>query len=387
MRVPLRALLGAIVVCGAVARLVLHRGVAYSPADELVYARYSCRVAEEGLGSYPDMVQGYLADPSAHVFPSPARWGFLLPDALASSVLGCGPSAVAWVSTLAGIAMLVLVAVLSYRRFSPAVAVVATAFVASSPLQLLVGRRALGDGLVGLVAVAALWAVLVYLERRSWRRLAVAVLLIVAGFATKEIFFLFYPALLTPLVVAWARARRVDLRDLVLLVAPPLVNAAVFALLVGDAGAYAEVLRAVHSTVDAPYPAEYMSGPPYRLVLDLMALTPVVVLMAIAAYGLLLDRGTAASRMTALLVVASLLPFGVVGAQVVRLVIATDTLMCLLAAWGLVTALRTRGRWWVPAITAGAVAANCWVFWVISVRHEVYDPVSDNLLRALGIIP
>ena len=387
MTVPLRAVIGAIVVCGAVVRLALHRGVTYSPADELVYARYSCRVAEEGLGSYPDLVQGYLADPSAHVYPSPARWGFLLPDALASSVLGCGPSAVAWVSTVAGIAMLVLVAVLAYRRFSPVVALVATAFVASSPLQLLVGRRALGDGLVGLVAVAALWAIVVYLERRTWRRLAVAVLLVVAGFATKEIFFLFYPALLAPFVVAWVRARRVDPRDLLLLVLPPLLNAAVFAVLAGDVVAYAEVLRAIQSTVDAPYPAEYMSGPPYRLVLDLVVLAPVVVLIAIAAHGLLLDRGTAASRMTALLVVASVLPFGLVGAQVVRLVIATDTLVCLLAAWGLVTALRTRSRWWVGAVAAAAVAANCWVFWTLSIRHEVYDPVSDSLLRALGIIP
>ncbi|MCW2764225.1 MAG: hypothetical protein JWO11_184 [Nocardioides sp.] len=387
MRLLPQFTLAVVVAAGSAARLVLHEGVTYSPADELVYARYSCRIADGGLGTYPDLVREYLADQNAHLYPSPARWGFLLPDAAASSALGCGQSSVAWVSTLAGIGMLLLVAALTYRRFGPWVAVLATTFVASSPLQLLVGRRALGDEVVGLVTVAALWAVVAYLERRSWRRLVVAVLLITAGFATKEIFFLLYPALLAPFVLAWARARRIDLRDLLVLGLPPLVNAAVFAVLARDLGAYGQVLRAVRSTIDAPYPTQYMAGPPYRLVLDLMVLAPVVVLMAIAAYGLLLDRGTSASRMTAVLVVASLLPFGLVGAQVVRLVVATDTLLCVLAAWGLVAALRGRQWWWAAAVATMAVAVNCWVFWAVSIQHQVYDPVSDQLLRALGIIP
>ena len=170
--------------------------------------RYSCRIADGGLGTYPDLVREYLTDQNAHLYPSPARWGFLLPDAAASSVLGCGQSSVAWASTLAGIGMLLLVAVLTYRRFGPWVAVLATTFVASSPLQLLVGRRALGDEVVGLVTVAALWAVVAYLERRSWRRLLVAVLLITAGFATKEICFLLSPALLAPFALAWAHTDR-----------------------------------------------------------------------------------------------------------------------------------------------------------------------------------
>jgi hypothetical protein len=387
MRVPPWAAPGVVVTTGSAVRLVLHGGVIYSPADELVYARDSCRVANDGLGVYPELVRGYLADPNAHLYPSPARWGFLLPDALASSVLGCGQASVAWVSTLASIGMLLLVAILTYRRFEPRVAVLATAFVASSPLQLLLGRRALGDEVVGLVGVGALWAVLAYVERRSWRRLTVAAALITVGFATKEIFFLFYPALLAPFIVAWVRARRIDPRALVVLALPALLNMAVFAVLAQDLGAYSDVLQAVRSTVHAPYPAQYMAGPPYRLVLDLMVLAPAVVLIAIAAYGLLLDRGTPASRMTGLLVVASLLPFGLVGAQVVRLVVATDTLICVLAAWGLVTALRDRSRWWVPAIAIPAIAVNCWVLWTVSLQNEVYDPVSDNLLRALGIIP
>ena len=110
--------LGLIVLVGSVVRLLLHRGVTYSPADEAVYARYSCYLTERGvLNGYPEIVSTYLSTPADHIYPSPARWGFLLPSAGVSEVLGCGPAAVAWVSTLSGIALLGLVAVLAHRVF------------------------------------------------------------------------------------------------------------------------------------------------------------------------------------------------------------------------------------------------------------------------------
>jgi 4-amino-4-deoxy-L-arabinose transferase-like glycosyltransferase len=384
-RLPLVAV-AAIVGAGSVARVVAHRGVAYSPADELVYARQSCALATDGPSAYAGLVRDYLADAGAQLYPAPTRWAFLVPDSLASRLLGCGQSSVAWVSILAGIAMLVLVAAFTSRRFDPWVSVLAVAFVASSPLQLLIGRRALGDELVGVVSLAALWAVLAYVERRSWRRWLLVVALVTGGFATKEVFVVLYPALLAPLVLRWLRDRRAEVRDVLALLLPPLVNAAVLAVLARDPDASLQMVRAVQASAGSPYAEQYLAGPPYRLVVDLLVLAPVVVLLAVAAFGMLPDRGTPSSRSVGLLLVLSLLPFGFVGVQLVRLVVVSDSLIAVLAAWGVLALLRGRVRW-ALLVGAGAVAVNTWVFWVISVRHEIYDPTTYDLLRALGFLP
>jgi len=390
--------LGCLILVGLVARVLLHHGVAYSPADEQVYATYSCQIGQDGPGVIHDQVAAYLGDPQLRLFPPPTRWGLLLPDALVATMTGCGPATVAWVSTAAGIAMVILVAVFTWRRFSPAVALVATAFVASSPLQLHLGRRALGDELVALIAMAAFWAILAYSERRTRLRWLLAVGLLLAGFATKEVFVMLYPALMLPLAVSWWRQHRSGLTrlswlaDLGLLILPAVLNAVVVAVLARDPDAFWQVTRAVQASADSTYAAQYLAGAPHRLVVDLLLMSPVVVLLAIASFGLLLDRGTRSSRLVAGAVVLSLVPFAFVGVQLVRLVTVSDSLIAVLAAWGLVTAVRGWRRdprisaGTVGVVTAAAVGVNIAIL-VALTRAEVYDPVTDSLLRALGMIP
>ena len=44
-------------------------------------------------------------------------------------------------------------------------------------------------------------------------------------------------------------------------------------------------------------------------------------------------------------------------------------------------------RRWLALIVAAMGAAELWIFYIIFIRAQVYDPVTDNLLRALGAIP
>jgi hypothetical protein len=367
--------------------VLLHRGVAYSPADEQVYATYSCLLTRDGLGGYPEMVQGYLATPGAHLYPSPARWAFLLPDALVAELIGCGPSAVAWVSTLSGIAMLVAVASLASRLFPTPVALVATAFVASSPLQLIVGRRALGDELLALVAVLAWWTMRSYASKGTRGTWAAACLLLVLGFGVKEIFFLTLPAVALPLLLVRWRRRPSPLRlgaDLALLALPPVINGLIIAVLARSWSADIDLLWAISSTTGAEYPATYMSGPLHRLPIDLALVAPALTLLAIASLGLLVDRGTPIARLVAGSAALALLPYALVDAQDLRLVIAAETFLALLAAWGLAVALRSRPRALVTA-TLVVVSWNAWMVWTLSVEGEIYDPVTAELVRILGM--
>lgn len=379
-----------VVALGGIVRLLLHRGVVYSPADETVYARYSCYLTERGvLHGYPELVATYLATPADHLYPSPARWGFLLPSAAASELLGCGPAAVAWVSTLSGIGMLALVAVLGHRLLPGPVALVATVFVASSPLQLIVGRRALGDELLAVVVVLA-WAVTWrYARRGTVRSWGAALAVLVLGFGVKEIFFLALPAVLVPLL--WERwqhrpRRRQLVADAALVVLAPVVNAVVVAVLARSWSADLEMLRAIQSTTDAVYPAAYMAGPLHRLPVDLILVAPALTLLAIVSTGMLPDRGGRTVRIVAVSALAAVVPYAVVDAQDVRLVVAGETFLAILAAWGLVTACGRR-----PVLCVASVAAvvcwNGWMVWTLSVQGAIYDPVTAELVRILGMVP
>ncbi|WP_232677499.1 glycosyltransferase family 39 protein [Nocardioides sp. R-C-SC26] len=389
---PALLALGLVVVAGATIRILAHAGVAYSPADEGVYAAFSCGVERGGLGVYPDLVRGYLADPGAHVFPSPIRWGQVLLGALAFEVRGCDPAALAWVSTFAGIAMILLAAAIAGRLWGRWAAVVAAILVAASPLQLHLGRRALGDelvGLAGLAAVAAAWWCLRSSDRRA--RLALALALTVM-LALKEVAVLLFPAIALCLAVGWWRRRRVGWGDVVALTAPLVVWAGVYSLLARSFSAVPDTLRAVTSTIEAPYPRDYQSGPPHRLLIDLLALAPVATVLAILAVGLLADRarrGAAEARVVAATTAAALLPYLLVSSKSVRFVVVVDSLICLLAAWAIVTLARQGrgGRMLGAALTAGAVLAQGAIFWAFSIRDEIYDPVTYEILRSLGMIP
>lgn len=379
-------LLAAVVLLGTLARILAHHGVPYAAADEATYAARGCQLAQQGLGAFPGFVRDYLADPQLQLYPSPARWGFYLLAGLASSVFGCGPAAIAWLATLSGVVLLVLVALMVRRWFGPWHAVVATALVAASPLQLHLGRRGLSDELVCVLALAAIWSVFAYAERRTARRLVLALAVLSLGFAAKEIFFMLYPLLLLRLAVDWFRGRR-DPRDLLVPVVPPLVSYLGFTALAHDPAAYGQVLRHAIGSAGSGYSAAYQTGAPQRLLIDLLALSPIVFLLAVASLGLLLDRPSTPARWIAAAIPLVLAPYAIAQVEGVRFVAVADVLLCILAAWGVLTALRTRHGGWSAGLVAVIVAVDAWLFWAVSVRGEVYDPVTATLLRSLHMIP
>jgi hypothetical protein len=127
-----------------------------------------------------------------------------------------------------------------------------------------------------------------------------------------------------------------------------------------------------------------MSGPLHRLPIDLALVAPALTLLAIASLGLLVDRGTPIARLVAGSAALALLPYALVDAQDLRLVIAAETFLALLAAWGLAVALRSRPRALVTA-TLVVVSWNAWMVWTLSVEGEIYDPVTAELVRILGM--
>lgn len=376
-----RWLLLALVALAAVLRVALNDVTAYSRADEQHYVEYTRTLVEQGFfHGYRVIVDRHVSYRELWVFPSPVRWGWLTLTWLVSELRGsCDPRGIAWISTLAGIAAVPLTFAAGRRFVGARAALVAAALSVTSPLQLAMSRRALTDELFCAAGLAALWAL-------SARRRGLAVAALTFVFAIKETAFLLAPALLA---LVWMERRaageRLGLADVAPLALSPVVYAAICAVLSGGVAEFVAVFRTPFATLGADYLVRLQAGPPHRLLLDLFTLAPLVCLAATGALARLIDAEDAGARRLGVVTLALVTVFCLSPSKNVRYVILADPLLRLLSGWLLVTRVHRNAV--LASLLAAGAAVEIWLFHRIFVAGGVYDPVSDNLLRALRIIP
>jgi dolichyl-phosphate-mannose-protein mannosyltransferase len=389
-------LLLVVLLAGAFLRIEFNDVPRYSSADEIIYRDYARFLATSGWRVYPILVRVYIATPPVWISPPPLRYGHFAILTAVCRAAPCELRTLAWVSTVAGILMIPLAYAIGRHFFDAPTGLLAAALVATSPLQLALGRRALQDEVAALFAVGAAAAVLWAREDSPapWLtalRTAVAVLLSASALAIKEAFLVFYPGLIAAYALG-IRTRGFRWRDLVLFVAPPVVYVAGFAAATGSLSDFFTIARILLGSLSGnTYVLEHEAGPPHRPLFDFFVLAPLVCLAATAALTLVVarpeDAGPGPKRFSVLLV-ALFLVYGFVSKNL-RYFVGADTLIRLLAAWVLWTHLLPR-RWLIPGAVLFVLVsglADLMVFHRVFVRGEVYDPVAVNLLRALGAIP
>ena len=144
-------------------RIAVNNVTTFSRADETVYLLYAKALAA-GSG-YPALIQLFADDRGMWVLPNPLRWSYLGAASLAIRASGdTTPHALALLSTLAGIVAVALTYMLGRDLFGEKVALIATTLVATSPLQLALGRRALADEFFCAFVLASIAALLLYLR-------------------------------------------------------------------------------------------------------------------------------------------------------------------------------------------------------------------------------
>lgn len=356
-------------------------------ADEGTYVRNTTFLFTHGWGSYADMLREYLATPGQWIFPDPLRWGWYALTTFASHLAGASDARVlANLSTLAGIISLLLTYLIARELLGEKAALFAGALAVTSPLQLQLGRRALQDETLCAVTLLVIWIVArIYARANALTRSALrwhyaaAIAAATLMLAIKESSALLLPAILIFLV---AGRRRVTLGDLLLAVLPPALFFLGFAIFAHSFGAFFRVVEIVHSVQSAPYAEQYQNGPPHRLLLDFVSLSPIVVMLAIAAMGAATDDDDRTMKMWTLLVVLTVLPFAFASKNL-RYVIMLDPMLRIAAA-----AFLARRRMLVAiAFLAASAAAEAWIFSTVFLAGEVYDPVTGDILEALKMIP
>jgi len=346
-------LAAALILIAAAIRVAINNATTFF-GDENVYLEYAKASGFHGV------IRMYLDHPFFWFFPSPLRWSYVGVSSLFASF-----HVLATLSTICGIAAVALTWLIARELFDARIALLATALAATSPLQLALGRRALSDEFFCAAVLASIASLLMFVRDRRIGWLVTWIVTTTIAFGAKEQFLLIYPVVL----FFWRDFRW---RDVVIWAIPPALYFIVFCILAGDVTTFFKIAHLTTSTIAAPYATQMQSGPPQRLLIDLMAIAPLVTIAFIAAA--VSDRTKVALIAVGIIVVHSLL-----STKNVRYVVSADPLMRIaVAAW-----LPVRFR----KLVLLNAALELYFFYVIFIAGGVYDPVTSNLLRALRMIP
>ena len=399
---PTWLLVGTLVCIGALVRVFVNDVAAYSPADEAHYLDITRWLLREGLTAYPKFVSTYLEREAMWLSPTPLRWGYFSLTTLSCTVqTSCDGRAIAWLSTFAGVASLLLTYLLGRRLVGREAAIVATALSIFSPLQLALGRRVLQDEVYCAVVLLAFWTFMRLFDGEaeapqsagSNKRWAGFVAASTLAFSIKEAFVFPYAAFVV-LYLFGQTVHRVKLRDVLLLVVPPVLFGAGFVVLGRNASALYEFVRLNEASFASDYSIRYQSGPAHRPLFDLFLLAPIVCLWATGAVAKITERLREGGREKWLVGFLILTLAAFMGLpKNLRFVVILDPVLRLLGAWFLVNhAWFGRATREGKAALAGALvlldaAVEYSLFDTVFRQRNVYDPTTYDILRALGAIP
>ncbi len=256
--------------------------------DEAYYATYLDQLLQVGLGGYPDIVDAYKAHQATlvgSVLP-PTRFLYIFCAYGWHGVFGGDPLQSFYaVSRLFSVLTLGLAGLFA-RRLLPdgRLALGAFALMAFSPLQIHMSQHALADGFFEFWALGTLWALWECLQRpahKGWLTAYAAGLALMV--TTKENAFFVWIAIVALIVLnRWVRFGTVSRPLLVLTLVGPLVGVAVLVNLAGGVHELIDVYRlGVPKNLTLPYAIKTGDGPWYRYLLDLLTISPLVLLLAV----------------------------------------------------------------------------------------------------------
>lgn len=393
---------GALLITGACLRFGAARSFEPAGTDEALYGAYVEFLTQRGFGEYPRLVDQYLAYQQRVANGEPTSAGSVLPPMRVSyiaagyvvrSITGLDARAsLNAVSALCSFLMLPLALGFAWRAAGPKIAVGTLALMVFAPTQLYMARHALIDVVVAFWALAALWALWECLQKPGDpRRLAALGVSLAALVLTKENAF-FVVCGLAVLLAAnrWLKFGTID-RALVLAGAGGLLVGA--GLLVTICGGLDRVLDGyrlfVTTAVKLPYAIATGDGPWHRYLFELTLVSPLVVLLALAMLARL-DTTTRPQLFLAIFLVVTYAAMASIRyGMSLRFANLWDFPLRFLAASAVFLLVENlRSRQWIAFLAAFLVltAADLRQYRRIFVAHNVYDPLTPELLKAVDML-
>ena len=387
----------AIAAAGVALRVCPWAGFKSVGFDEALYSYYLAQLIKGGLGGYPDIVENCMAVQKTlegSILP-PTRFLYIFCaygwyGVFGGKALGCFYA----VSRLFGVGTLAVAGGFA-RRLLPdrRMALGVFALIAFSPLQIHMAQHALADGFFGFFALGtlrALWENLRAPGRPGW--LAVYALGIAAMVTTKENAFFVWIAVLALLAVnRWLRFGIVSRGLLAMTLIGPLLGVAVLSNLAGGPRALLDVyLLGVPKNLHLAYAIETGDGPWYRYLVDLLTVSPLVLLLACGMVFQLRREDRPLWFALVFIAASYVLMANVKYGMNLRYAAIWDFPLRVLAMGQVALLAAKTGNRWQVAAGAAAVVGLCAFdldqYYRLAVAYPLYELASTYLMHALKMI-
>jgi hypothetical protein len=362
--------------------------------DENLYRKYVEALSRTGFASYPDLAEKYVAIqrslPSA-ILP-PTRFLYIAAAYLCHQSTGADAlTSLKIVSSFFSILALLLGTWFAVSMAGWRIGTAVAALLACAPTQIHMSQHALIDGVFAFVAILCLWLLWENLQRpNDWRWLTSYILALALLVVTKENSLFAYIGLLAVLIAAYLlRFGRISRSLLAATFIGPFLGVAILVNLCGSLATAVHIYTLLAGKAAVlPYAVATGDGPWYRYLVDLLLVSPVVLILAIGAC-FNLRRAGFPSVLTAVFIGASYLvmcnvPFG----MNLRYANMWDFPLRFLAATFLAS-LISRFRWpnlWFGCLVALFCLIDLRQYQLLFVRFGLYELVPEGLLRALRIL-
>jgi len=363
--------------------------------DEGLYREYVNSLTHVGLTNYSDIVDHYIEVQKTlpgSILP-PTRFLYIFSAYIWHQIFGTEAlAALHNVASLFGILNLLLATCFAWRLKGRAAGLAVAALIAGAPTQLHMSQHALVDGFFTFWGLLSLWLLWENLRAaRNWRWLVPYSLTLALMVMTKEnAAFVFFALLILLVANRWLKWGAVTRELLACTFIGPLLG---FVILVFLAGGL-ETLRtsyqlSVSKNFTLPYAVMTGDGPWHRYIVDLLLVSPVVVVLALGAlFQLKTDKKP---ELFVLLFIAAsyLVMCNLKYGMNLRYANMWDAPLRILA-FSTLAALAVRLQRYQAVALAAAITFLCVLeyrqYLILFVHYPLYELVPAGLLRALHIL-
>jgi hypothetical protein len=363
--------------------------------DEDLYRGYVNEVGDKGLLHYPDVVLGWIEKQvklPGSILP-PVRFLYIFAAHIWHSIFGGDAlESLKNVASFFSILTLGLAALFAWRVRPGAEVVAVTALVALAPTQLHMSQHALVDGFFAFWALLVVWLLWENLQApRRWEWLTGYTVALALLVLTKENSFFVWIALLLVLIAnRWLRYGSVTRELWIATAVGPLLGVVTLVFLAGGVDVLFGAYRLLISkNYQLPYAIKTGDGPWQRYLVDLLLVSPVVLLLAIGA----VFRINREKRLELVLITfvagSYLVMCNLKYGMNLRYANMWDVPLRFLAVGTLVSLTGHLGKWSRSAFVAAVVlmcALELRQYVILFVDFPLYELVSEGLLRALHIL-
>jgi hypothetical protein len=379
---------------GVLLRMIPFAGFGGTGFDENLYRVYVDGLTAQGLLNYSKIVEDYIAYQKTlpHSILPPMRFLYIFAGWTWKSITGCDSlTALHHVASLFSILTLPVAFGFAYRLGGRVAGLCVLVLMAFAPTQLHMSQHALVDGFFAFWALLVIWLLWENLQRHSPALLIAYTTGLMLLVMTKENWAFVMTAIACVFVInSWIKFGVITRPLLICTATGPFLGACMLIVLAGGMENFFETyILSVSKNYTLPYAIKTGDGPWHRYLVDLLLVSPVVLLLAIGAAFQIQFRNKPGIYLITFIAGSYLIMCNLKYGMNMRYTNMWDMPLRYLAAGQLTTLSIYFGKYRTLFVAASVIiisALELQQYYRMFVEFPMYEMVTEGLLRALRIL-